>query len=372
MDQIVLFKVPMTPDACNEVAKVLRSGYCGQGVKVEEFEKTLQQVMGLSRRPLTVNSCTSGLDLSLHLAGVLPDDVVLSTPLTCMASNTPIVNRHAKIAWVDIDPATGCMDPKSAELVLSILREKRLRPRAIMAVDWAGRLCDYAKLRSLGLPVIQDAAHSWLANRNGEKPTPAGNYTVWSFQAIKSMTTCDGGAMLVPEEQYALAKLLRWYGLDRESTADFRCSQMPIHAGYKYHMNDVNAAIGLANINFAVDCVTRQRTNAAHYQRELSGLSNVGLPPPDPGSSWWLYCVVVQNREAFIQYIKDRGIAASPVHARNDRMPCFRRECVNLSFPLPGTDTYANHEVAIPVGWWLTSEHLDRIIDAVRSWSRNQ
>jgi perosamine synthetase len=357
---IPLFKVSMSPEAPARVAEVLMSGYVGQGEKVEAFEAALQTLLGTPEPPLTTNSCTSALDLALHLIGVGPGDAVITTPVTCTATNSPIVTRGAVPVWADVDPLTGLIDPADVERKLYSMRvRENYVVKAIMAVDWGGALCDYQALHSFGLPIIQDAAHSLTAGIGGD-------YACFSFQAIKHLTTGDGGALWCPPEQLERARLLRWYGLDRRSRADFRCEQNIQEAGYKYHMNDIAAAIGLANIGGVREVIARHRHSAEVYDLRLSGLGyNVTTPRWDADSAWWLYTLLVEDRAGFIAHLADHGIAASPVHVRNDTHAAFHFP----NGPLPGVDHFASRNVAIPVGWWLTADDRRHIIEAVRSWT---
>jgi len=357
---IPLFKVAMAQGATTNVGHVLRSGYIGQGAKVDEFEKVLQRELSVTDREiLTVNSGTSALDLALHLAGVRPGDEVISTAQTCTATNTVIVNRHAHIVWADVDPLTGNID------VADVKKKLSRKTRAIMAVDWGGRPCDYHALSDCGVPVIEDAAHSYLATHEGIHIAdgPA-DYVCWSFQAIKHLTTGDGGAIRTPKYSSERARLLRWYGLDRRSKQSFRCEQIIEETGYKYHMNDIAAAIGLSNIDVASDNVFNHRTNARLYHKLLHGARGVKLPPPEEGSAWWLYTLLVDDRASFTEHMTKWAIEVSPVHARNDRHPSLR----GYGAPLPGLDYFSEHEVAIPVGWWLSREDMDRVAEAVHSW----
>lgn len=354
---IKLFDVFMAQEAIGMLAETLARRpdgmiYVGEGARVAQFEQELQTLLGLDRPLLAMNSCTSALDMALHLCGVRPGDVVISTPMTCTATNGVIVNRHARIVWADVDPKTGLIDP--ADVARKVTRETK----AIMAVDWGGRLCDYPALKIHNIPVIQDAAHSLLAGVGGD-------YVCWSFQAIKHLTTGDGGALLTPPEQHDRARLLRWYGLDRRSSADFRCSQTITEAGYKYHMNDIAAAIGLANLKHVAENIRLCRANAEWYNNFLCEVPGVQLPAFDPLSSWWLYTVLVNDTKGFIEFLRDHGVAASQVHRRNDLHPAFHFP----SGPLQGVDAFAEREVAIPVGWWLTPQEKQIVGDAVREWA---
>lgn len=349
---IPLFKVTMAPAAALRVAAVLGSGYIGQGPVCEELERALQPVLGTPEPPLLVNSCTSAIDLALHLIGVGPGDEVVTTPMTCTATNSPIVTRGARPVWADIDPATGLINPAD------VARKITPSTRAIIAVDWGGAPCDYAALRSFGLPVIQDAAH-------GPSGEARGDYICWSFQAIKHLTMGDGGALWCPPEQLERARLLRWYGLDRRSKADFRCEQRITEVGYKYQSNDIAAAIGLANLPGLTARIQAARTNASAYQLAFAGHPHVTATPWCDDSSFWLYTLLVPERADFIAHLADRGIAASPVHARNDLHPAFDFH----AGPLPGVDIFAASNVAIPVGHWLSDADVDFIIQAVLEWT---
>jgi dTDP-4-amino-4,6-dideoxygalactose transaminase len=288
----------------------------------------------------------------LHLCGVGPGDEVITTPMTCSATNTHIVLRGATPVWADVDPITGLIDP------FDCYDKCTEKTKAIIAVDWAGRSCDYDKLTTMfAVPVIQDAAH----NPYGR----GGNYTCYSFQAIKHLTTGDGGALVVPPDQYDRARLLRWYGLDRTQGESFRCSQNIQQPGFKYHMNDIAAAIGLGNLPELRRIVDAHRDNAAYYTRNLAGLPGVTVPPSDPESSWWLYTLLVDDRDSCIAHMAQAGIECSPVHSRNDSHDAFHFP----NGPLPGVDSFAAHEVAIPVGWWCGYEERASIVSEVQAWS---
>lgn len=347
---IPLFKVAMAEDAPECVTKVLRSGYIGQGVECSLFEQEFQALVEAPRPPLLVNSCTSAITLALDLCGVGPGDYAISTPMTCTATNMPIVNLGANILWADVDPKTGLIDPGSVDWLLN---QCYGRYKAIIAVDWGGAPCDYDALKSFGIPVIQDAAHRVFA-LNG----PAGNYTCWSHQAIKFLTTGDGGSLLTPEDKYEEAKLLRWYGLDRESSSDFRCRQNIKRAGWKFQSNDIAAAIGRANMPYVTE----------HVQAAFGNSERLHSATKFGKHNWWSDCwlttLLVDDREGFIKHMAERGIAASPVHRRNDEHDCFaafRRH-------LPGVDAFASRNVSVPTGWWLTENDLAQVIEAVCEW----
>jgi len=354
---IRLFQVYMHDQAVALASETLMSGYIGQGARVDEFERKLSARMN-DRRVLTLNSCTSALDLALHLCGVGPGDHVVTTPQTCTATNGVIVRRGAHPIWADIDPSTGNIDPADAK------RKVTPRTKAIMAVDWGGRACDYEALCSIGLPVIEDAAHAFATKIDGKHIAESGgDYVCFSFQAIKHLTTGDGGAIVVPDVDIERATKLRWYGLDRTSSKSFRCEQNIDEPGYKYHMNDIAAAIGIGNLRGIDDIVARHVAHARTYCDALSNVPGVRAPGFDAESSWWIYSLLVDNPQRFMAEMAERDVECSPVHARNDKHTGFREASIN-SGPLPGVDEFAAGHVAIPVGWWLSQEDVAHVIAA--------
>lgn len=356
---ISLFKVYTHERAKELVNEVLDSGYIGQGPKVEAFELALQQFLKTVEPPLSVNSGTSALDLAYHLVGVGPGTEVISTAMTCTATNGALALRGARIIWADVNALTGLIDPYDVG--------RKISPKtvAIVAVDWGGKACNYTELKKFSIPVIEDAAHAFGALYKG-KPVAetGGDYIMWSFQAIKHLTTGDGGALMTPLHQLERGRLLRWFGLDRRSGESFRCAQTIQELGYKYQMNDIAAAIGLANMLGVEEVLRLHRVNAKFYSDCFNVLKNIKAPLYDPESAWWLYTLLLPSeaaRDTFIRYMTERGVMVSPVHARNDKHPPLR-------FPsgkLPGLDHFSSRECAIPVHWALSLADVNYIVDMV-------
>lgn len=355
---IPLFKVRMSPDAKNIVGDVLDSGYIGQGPKVDQFEDLLQKELQLKSKPVTVNSCTTAIDLALHLIGVGPGDEVISTPQTCFASQVGAINRNAIIRWADIDPITGCIDPESVQKLITN------KTKAIIAVNWAGRLCDYQKLKSHGIPVIEDAAHCW--DVFSQDTNERGDYICYSFQAIKFLTCGDGGLLVTPEDKEHDARLLRWYGLDRTKNESFRCTQNIKVAGFKYHMNDIAASIGISNLSLARDSVEKHRNNSKYLIDNIKN-EKVLIPEWNHNCSYWIFSMHVlnQRKEEFISYMKENLISVSPVHYRND---CYDCTSQFKESQLSGVDSFTETQVCIPNGWWLNSNELNHVIQTVNSF----
>jgi len=288
--------------------------------------------------------------------------------LTCTATNFPILANGFDIRWVDTDPETCNAD------MVDLRRKLGPDVAAIMVVHWGGLPCDLDALRSIQdqceqlygyrPPVIEDAAHAFGARWDGKLLGNHDNFVMYSFQAIKHFTTGDGGLLISPTyEQHKKVRLLRWFGLDREKSPDMRCEQNVKDWGYKFHMNDINAAIGLCNFEGIEPVVETHRHNGYFFDEALKDIEGLKLIRKHSlaESSYWIYTLRVSDREAFTKKMTSAGIAASQVHARNDKHACLSKYKV----PLPGTDELMADMISIPCGWWVGEEEQKHIVDTI-------
>ena len=361
-----LFKVAMSSNL-EDVISTLQSGMITQGKKVEEFETKLKDWF---KHPyiLTLNSATSGLSLALRLLNLPIGSEVLCTPLTCFATTCAVLENRLSIKWVDVDPKTCNMD-------LDDLRRK-ISPntKAIVFVHWAGSPIDLDRLHRIAgeIPIVEDCAHAFGAEYDGKKLGTHGNMAVYSLQAIKHLTTGDGGLIFLPNQQlYERAKLLRWYGISREKKPkgnDFRMEENITEWGYKFHMNDVNATIGLCNLPLAIENLKTHRDNALYYTKELADLPGIQLleQVPRSNSAFWLYTLKVQDKDSFMSFMNKKNITVSQVHNRNDIHSCVSE----FSSHLPNMDSLEKELISIPVGWWITKENREYIVSCIKEWSK--
>ena len=387
---IPLFKVFMSENAGPEVTKILNSGYIGQGPKVEEFESNLQKYFNRDYI-VTLNSGTSGLHLALELLkkpnkkvvnhsgyaftenfwpGIQDGDEVLCTSLTCTASNFPVLANNLKIKWVDIDPTTLNMD------LDDLARKITPKTKVIMLVHWGGYPNDLDKIKNIQSKcqemygfkpaVIEDGAHSFGSKYKGKHLGNHGNVVMYSLQAIKHITSVDGGLLLLPhQELYDRAKLMRWYGIDRNSNRkDFRCEADIQEWGFKFHMNDVCATVGIENLKFADEIIGKHQSNAKFYDENLFGVEGVTTLKREKGhdSAFWIYSMLVENRDDFYTWMNECGITVSQVHERNDKHSCV----IDYKTQLPTLDKTIGKVVSIPVGWWVGQEEKEYIINCIK------
>ena len=374
---IDLFKVFMSETAAEEASKVLNSGYIGQGEKVEQFESQLKDFFNHDYL-VTLNSGTSGLHLALHLLkkkngnwpGLEDGDEVLTTSLTCTASNFPILANNLKIKWVDIDEETLNID------LDDLARKLSPKTKVIMLVHWGGYPNDLDRVKEIqnmcndmyGFKpaVIEDGAHSFGSKYKGKYLGNHGNMVMYSLQAIKHITSVDGGILSLPHQDlYDRAKLLRWYGIDRNSNRkDFRCEADILEWGFKFHMNDVCATIGMENLKHVNKIVGKHKSNAKYYDDNLNGIPGLQLLKrhDDRESAFWIYSMLVEDRDNFYTWMRECEIVSSQVHERNDKHTCVKE----YKSPLPTLDKTIGKVVSIPVGWWVTDEQREYIVDCIK------
>lgn len=351
--------LPNKEELLPALEKVLYSGYIAEGEYTYKFEEELSNLLD-NPYCLSLNSGTAALHISLMLIGVGKGDEIISTALTAEPTNTTIALTGAKVVFADVEYETGLISPESIE---SNITEKT---KAIMVVHYAGMVCDMDRINEIStrykIPVIEDAAHAFLAKYNDTFIASNSAYTCFSFQAIKHLTTIDGGLLcLTNEEEYLRAKRLRWFGLDKTVP---RLHNNITEAGYKYHMNNVNAALGLVQLNRLDENVFKYIENGKFFDQSLKNIPGVSLIPYHKNTepSYWLYTMKVDRREDFIRILADNGISASPLHLRNDRHQVFDAENSNL----PNLDKFYLEFVHIPCGWWVSDEDRNSIVEVIK------
>lgn len=302
---INLFSPFINDDIKQAVLNCLGNRFIGQGPKVVEFEKKLTF---LGKFVLTLNSGTSALELAYHLLGLKEGDEVITPVFTCTATNLPLVRRGVKIVFADVKD----------NLLLDFEDVKRKitpKTKAIINVHLCGL---YNKAPILPVPIVGDSAQ-YLDKTEGEI------YTTYSFQATKIITTVDGGALVCDrKENYNRAKLLRWYGIDRESGRDNIDADIK-EAGFKYHMNDVTASMGIAGLKF-LDRLKKKRIKLQRcYFKNLSGVTPMGGSP---------FLIHTPNREKLRKKLASRRIETGLVYRRNDLYSVFggkRQDLPNMN-----------------------------------------
>ena len=342
--------------------RVLYGGQISQGVEVENFEAEFGRFIGHSPA-FSFYSGTAALHTALILAGVGPDDEVISTPMTAEPTNLAIRYAGGKVVWADVDPRSGNIDPDS------IAEKITPRTRALMVVHYGGIPAAIDRIRAAAEPhsiaVIEDAAHALGARYGGVPLGRHSEYVMFSLQAIKHLTTVDGGMLaLARKEDEERCRRIRWFGIDRKAAR----TQVDVReVGYKYHMNNVNAVIGSVQLAYISPAIARHIDNGRFFDRTLSGIPGLETPRWDDKAepSYWFYTLLAERRDDLSRMLEGHGIGNSLAHRRNDEHSVF----ASSRCALPGLDRFYSRMLHIPCGWWVSDEDREYIADTLkRGW----
>ncbi|HLC95490.1 MAG TPA: DegT/DnrJ/EryC1/StrS family aminotransferase, partial [Patescibacteria group bacterium] len=352
MKKIPLFKVFIPRETDREILKTLHSGYIAEGEKVKEFGKAVAKFIG-NPYVVPVSSCTMALTIAYELAGIGRGDEVISTPLTCIATNTPLLQLGAKIVWADCESITGMIDPEQLEKLITP------KTKAIVVLHKDGELARMDEIVAIArrhkIKIIEDAAHVFGAKYRGKKVGTLSDYACFSFQAIKHVTTGDGGALVCKTKaDYLRARKFKWFGIDKEAPHKNKNIWMdPIDiVGYKGNMHDISATIGLVQIKYAKKIIETYHRNGELYHK----LFNIKSDRRNY-AVYWTYTTLVENRAKVMKALEREGIASGIIHPRNDLYPIFK----SSKRSLPGVDFYAKRELSLPCGWWVTKRDIKKI-----------
>lgn len=365
-DGIPLFYPHMPDGALEEVADTLSGRWIGQGPKVDLFERQFAEMFLGGHTPLSVGSGTDALHLAYLLAGVEPGDEVIVPTFTCTATNLPLLYIGAQPVFADIDLATMNILPADIEHRITS------KTKAIACVDYGGIPCDYDALNDIcqrhGLKLIADSAHSLGSKYRGTFAAQASDFSIFSFQAIKTLTTGDGGLLAIRDPDLAdLGKRLRWFGIDRTAKQGGIWENDIIDIGYKYQMNDISAAIGLAGLRGVEGVIGYRNRLFSAYESSIKcdGLRIVGTAETSDyfNSAWLLTVVVDANRVGLMQKLRENGIESAQVHYRNDRYTVFG----SRRHDLPNMDAIEDRYLVLPLHTRMGVEHVNKIADLINS-----
>ncbi|QIL77249.1 DegT/DnrJ/EryC1/StrS family aminotransferase [Hymenobacter sp. HDW8] len=365
MGNISMFNTFVHPSAQSRVSEVLSTTFLSEGKLVKEFEARLASELGMVN-PAALNSGTSALHLAMAVAGIGHGDEVIMAPQTFIASAISVVQEGATPVFADIQYETGNIDPASIKGKITE------RTKAIMAVHWGGYPCDmdeiHALARQYNLIVIEDAAHAPGATYKGRAIGSISDFTCFSFQAIKHLTTGDGGALCCTGSENAREVFRRrWFGIDRAHSPVSEIGERVYDltdVGYKYHLSDYAAALGLANLEGFEERMQYRRRLVRQYHDGLSQVSGVTLfeHKMDRESAHWLFGFHVENRLEFIRALKAKGIASSVVHDGIDKNTLFGGKKMDLTNQRRFDET----QIHIPLHDALLPDQIEYIINTIK------
>ncbi len=340
MKHIKLFKPYVNLYALWNVVRVLRSGQLAEGPEVKAFEKEFGERFGLVD-VIALNSGTAALELAYDLVGLQEGDEVISPIMTAPATNIPLARRKVQIIFADAEDDLNMS-------VEDVKKKITSRTKAIVFVHFNGNNRGLDELLALcrehDIPLIEDAAQAVGSDHWG-----VGDFVCMSFQAIKTFTTGDGGALVVKDKELAAkARRLRWFGFDRTKGQTTLISE----AGYKYHMNDVTAAIGRGNLK-TIDSVI------AHRKKLVTAYRSHGIP-----AYIWRAFVLTDRRDELQDALKSAGVHAAVYDNRNDIHPVFggRQSFVNM-------DILENKYLLLPLHTGVTISDVEKITKIISSFA---
>lgn len=362
----------------DEVVDSLESGWLGTGPKVARFEQDFAAYKGVGANQVAaLNSCTAALHVSMIAAGVGPGDEVITTAMTFCATVNSIIHAGATPVLVDIDPQTLNIDPGAIEARVTE------RTRAIVPVHFAGRPCDMGAIMAIAqkhdLKVIEDCAHAIEAEWKGRKAGTFGDYGCFSFYVTKNVATGEGGMVVANTvEHISRIKVLSLHGMTKDAWHRFGDEGYKhyrvVEAGYKYNMMDLQAAIGIHQLERVEANWVRRKEIWDTYQKEFKSLP-VGLPG-DPGvnmrHAYHLYSLAIDesvcgiSRDAFIEEIGKRKIGVGVHYLSLAEHPFYQERLGWRVEDYPVAAKYGQNTVSLPLSAKLSDGDVKRIIEAVR------
>lgn len=355
----------ITEEDIAAVSKVMRDPIITRGPAVDAFERALAEGVGMPHA-IAFSSATAALHATMAMYGVGPRKKLLTTPITFAATSNAALYCNGKIQFEDIDEDTMNLDPADLPISSDVA--------VVTAVDFAGNPCDYNAFKALqkktSFKLVADAAHSFGGFYRGAPVGSLADATVFSFHPVKSMTTAEGGAVLVrdPEE----AKYLRRFkdhGIERTSTPGF---YRQVELGFNYHMTDLHAALGLSQLQRLPAMIARRTAIAEAYQDFFEGESALILPAltSESRSAWHLYPLRLRlgqltiSREDFLRALHAENIGANvhyiPVywHPYYEKLGYKRGLC-------PKAEAAYEAEISLPIFPQMKSEDIRDVCTAV-------
>lgn len=286
------------------------------------------------------------------------------TPLfTCTATNIPLLYIGARPVFVDVNPRTLniCVD--------DLKRKITSKTKAIICVHYGGLPCDMDEIhkiaKSFNIPVIEDAAHALGAKYNNKYIGDISDFTMFSFQAIKHLTTGDGGLLAFKDHSLLkMAQRLRWFGIDRTDKQKGIWENDITEVGYKYQMTDLGASLGLAGLDEFEETLKHRKKLFELYRDLLKDLPNLHIvddQDPRKQHAAWLFTIIVENRQKLQIKLRSHGIESGQTHYRNDRYSIFRDNCIYKAM-----DEIDEKYLVLPLHTKMDENDVIRICEVVK------
>ncbi len=361
---VPLFYPHIPKNSAKSLQKVLKGRWIGQGPLVDKFESIFSKKFTKNLPCVAVGSGTDALHLAYLLAGIKKDDEVICPVFTCTATNIPLLYIGAKIKFADIDPKTFNI---SIDHVKKLVSKKT---KAIVFVNYGGLPCDLTELNKIAkkykIKLIQDAAQS-LGNFYKNKPiTQYSDFTIFSFQAIKHISSGDGGLLCFKDKKILKkAYRMRWFGIDRLKKQGGTWENDIKEIGYKYQMTDLGAAILLDALKEFSKIKQHRKKIFSIYEKNLKDNKKVKVVN-SVGKfthSNWLFTILVDKKDLLQKKLRQSNIETNQVHFRNDRYSIFKKFVKNKKFP--NMDSVEKKYLVLPVHTKMSFSDANYVVKKV-------
>ena len=340
------------PQELPEIDSILHSGTLAYGKWGHEFENRLGDYIGNSLI-LATNSFNAAYQVAITTLGLQPDDEVIGSPMTCLASNQPFATQHVKVVWADVEPSTGMLDVDDVQKKITHKTKAILVNHFCGYVGYVDEILALAKEK--GLYVIEDAIEGFGSEYKGKKVGNLGaDVTVYSFQTVRLPNTIDGGAVSFKDKTlYDKALLVRDYGIDRSRFRDEMKEISPLCdiaiPGYGATPSEINSYVGCLQMDVIGVLLEKQQQQARSWDVFLDekGVKPVSLVF-DTKPNYWVYGVLADNKRVFMEEWRGKGYYASGVHLPNTYYSVFDNR-----LELRGVKEFYSKFVALPCGWWM-------------------
>ena len=352
------------------VASVLDSRWLGMGNVARDFEDRIATMVGC-RHAVAVTSGSAALHLALVACDLQQGDEVILPSMTFVSCPQAVLAVGARPVFCDVDPETVAID------LASVGERVTDRTRVVMPVHYAGFPCPMEELMALarkhGLLVVEDAAHAFGSAYGDRMIGSIGDLTCFSFDPVKNVTCGEGGAVATDDDGFAeRIRLARNLGIGRDSWSR-RGAEQPWYyeassPGFRYHLSDVHAAIGLAQLDRLEELRDRKRSLLRRYREGLEGLPGIRLVDGDIDSAFPFLCalrVLDGRRDQLLEHLRENGIQAWVHFVPNHLQPAFSGFGGE---PLPATEQLFAELLTLPLFAELTGDDVDRIVDSVRTF----
>lgn len=376
--EIPFAKVFIGESERNYLKQVLDSGWLTTASKAMEFERQFAAYVG-AKYACAVSSCTAALHLGIDAMGIQPGDKVFVPSMTFTASAEVIHYMQGEVVLLDTEYGSNLVTPEILEQAIELNPEVKF----LVLVHYGGQSTDMPRIMEIcgkhGIKILEDAAHAFPSRLNGRMIGCFGDVTCFSFYANKTITTGEGGMLVTDDESiYQRVKMMRLHGINRDIWDRFT-SIVPsweydvVEAGYKYNMPDINAAIGLGQLEHAEEFRKERQRAAEHYFKALSSLQMIDLPlvhVPFEDHAWHIFAIVLNeksklSRNHFIEKMSEAGIGTSVHYKPLHQMTYYKNKYNLVATDYPNTERTWRGNVSLPLYPFMRNDDLNYVCDTI-------